>query len=241
MKVFFDTEFLDDGDRIHLISIGMVAEDGRELYAVNADMPYFSVRNHEWLCANVLPHLPHDYDPAWSGGLHVGPDGLLDYDHPDVQDREVIRNWVRAFFDDTPGSVELWAWYASYDFVVLAQLFGPLSAPARPASMPMRPRDLADLIEAAGVAEADLPPQPVDRHHALADARWDRDVHRYLTGRARKHRGGLQVEATLTRVQAAAVLRAQLSAGHGVRRSADLVEAERRIKDAVRLSVEALR
>jgi hypothetical protein len=31
-KIYYDCEFLEDGERIHLISIGMVAEDGREFY-----------------------------------------------------------------------------------------------------------------------------------------------------------------------------------------------------------------
>ena len=34
MRIFYDTEFLEDGKTIDLISIGMVAEDGREYYAV---------------------------------------------------------------------------------------------------------------------------------------------------------------------------------------------------------------
>lgn len=35
MRYFFDTEFYEDGKTIDLVSIGIVAEDGRELYAVN--------------------------------------------------------------------------------------------------------------------------------------------------------------------------------------------------------------
>lgn len=34
----YDTEFLEDGSTIELISIGIVCEDGREYYAVNSDM-----------------------------------------------------------------------------------------------------------------------------------------------------------------------------------------------------------
>ena len=33
MKYFYDTEFIDDGHTINLISIGIVAEDGHEYYA----------------------------------------------------------------------------------------------------------------------------------------------------------------------------------------------------------------
>jgi hypothetical protein len=49
---------------------------------------------------------------------------------------------------------------------------------------------------------------------------------------------GVQISVTLTRRQAAAVLAAELSAGYGVRRSAALVEAERRLKDAVRQALD---
>lgn len=37
MRYFFDTEFHEDGQTIDLISIGIVAEDGREFYAVSRD------------------------------------------------------------------------------------------------------------------------------------------------------------------------------------------------------------
>ena len=33
MKIFFDTEFIEDGKTIDLISIGMVREDGETYYA----------------------------------------------------------------------------------------------------------------------------------------------------------------------------------------------------------------
>lgn len=40
MKFFYDTEFIEDGKTIDLISIGIVAEDGLEYYAVNLDAPW---------------------------------------------------------------------------------------------------------------------------------------------------------------------------------------------------------
>lgn len=60
MKYFYDTEFLDNGTTVDLISIGIVAEDGREYYAVNLDMPTVKIRDSEWLMENVMPQLlPH--------------------------------------------------------------------------------------------------------------------------------------------------------------------------------------
>lgn len=40
MKYFFDTEFHEDGRTIDLISIGIVAEDGREYYAINRECDF---------------------------------------------------------------------------------------------------------------------------------------------------------------------------------------------------------
>ena len=37
MRYFYDTEFIDNGRIIDLISIGVVAEDGREFYAVSTE------------------------------------------------------------------------------------------------------------------------------------------------------------------------------------------------------------
>ena len=58
MRIFYDTEFLEDGRTIDLISIGMVAEDGREYYAVTSDADWDRIRKHDRLIRNVVPHLP---------------------------------------------------------------------------------------------------------------------------------------------------------------------------------------
>ncbi|HXO12259.1 MAG TPA: hypothetical protein VN871_07835, partial [Mycobacterium sp.] len=56
MRYFYDTEFIDDGYNIELISIGIVAEDGREYYAVSTE--FNPERAGNWVRANVLPKLP---------------------------------------------------------------------------------------------------------------------------------------------------------------------------------------
>lgn len=58
MRYWYDTEFHEDGHTVDLISIGIVAEDGREYYAVNHDADWDRVKKNEWLCENVVPHLP---------------------------------------------------------------------------------------------------------------------------------------------------------------------------------------
>ena len=54
MKIFFDTEFLEDGKTIDLISIGLVREDGKELYLINKDMNVRKAIKDVWVRENVM-------------------------------------------------------------------------------------------------------------------------------------------------------------------------------------------
>lgn len=58
MKIFFDTEFIEDGKTIDLISIGMVRDDGEELYLENRECNLS--RASPWVTENVLPYLTGD-------------------------------------------------------------------------------------------------------------------------------------------------------------------------------------
>ena len=51
MRFFYDTEFIEDGATIELVSIGIVAEDGREYYAVSTDADHS--RANAWVKENV--------------------------------------------------------------------------------------------------------------------------------------------------------------------------------------------
>src|SRR5439155_17667518 len=55
-RYFVDTEFLENGTTIELVSIGVVCEDGREYYAVSADFdPGDAI---PWVREHVLSQLP---------------------------------------------------------------------------------------------------------------------------------------------------------------------------------------
>jgi hypothetical protein len=56
MKYWLDTEFIEDGETIDLISIGIVAEDGREYYAINLDCDLSKAS--KFVKENVIPKLP---------------------------------------------------------------------------------------------------------------------------------------------------------------------------------------
>ncbi len=154
MKYFYDTEFHDDGTTIDLISIGIIANDGREYYAVNAEADWARIRQHDWLPDNVVAHLPHPGE--WK---------------PKAQ----IKREVTAFLL-AAGKPELWAWFAAYDHVVLSQLFGRMLD--LPEGIPMYTHDLRAYLDYVHVAA--IPKQESGLHDALEDARHAKTVHDYV-------------------------------------------------------------
>ena len=60
MRIFYDTEFLEDGKTIELISIGLIREDGKELYLINKEMEIDRIFRDDWVRENVLHDIFHD-------------------------------------------------------------------------------------------------------------------------------------------------------------------------------------
>jgi hypothetical protein len=163
----YDTEFLEDGTTIELISIGIVAEDGREYYAINAGAPWKRINRHDWLRKNVLPSLPRIHgDRRLQVSVRRNP-AAIDFDHPHFKVRSLIAAEVRDFLLGGGGTTELWADYCAYDHVALCQLFGTMMD--LPTGIPMWTHDLQYALQAAG--DPDLPEQADGHHNALADAR----------------------------------------------------------------------
>ena len=116
-RIFFDTEFIENGKTIDLISIGMVRSDGETYYAESSDCDLS--RADQWVKDNVLIHL--------RGGSAI-------------KSRRQIAADIVAFAGPSP---EFWAYYADYDWVVLCQLYGRMID--LPKGWPMFCRDLKQL------------------------------------------------------------------------------------------------
>lgn len=173
MRYFLDTEFIEDGKTIDLISIGIVAEDGREYYAISTE---FKARKaSQWVKDNVLAHLPRK---------SVNPSDMSNSPREIEEsrawkNRQRIRDEVLAFVGDDPHP-EFWAYYADYDWVALCQLFGTMMD--LPSHFPMFCLDIKQQAYLAGIESlSDLVPQS-DEHHALADAKWNAAAWIYLEG-----------------------------------------------------------
>lgn len=158
MRYYLDTEFIEDGMTIELISIGVVADDGREFYAESADVDL--TRASDWVKANVVPHLT----------------GVDDDDASQVLPRSEIAEHLRAFIgDDRP---EFWSWCSAYDWVVLCQLYGTMMD--KPDGWPSYCCDIQQELDRLGLSDDDLPPASDAEHNALADARRHRDIVAFL-------------------------------------------------------------
>ncbi len=165
MRFFYDTEFIDNGRIIDLISIAVVAQDGREFYAVSAEFDPESAGR--WVRAHVLPKLPPPASRLW-------------------RSRRQIREGLEEFLGvDGDEPIELWAWVGAYDHVALCQLWGPMTS--LPPQIPRFTRELRQLWEDHGCPR--MPARPADTHDALVDARHNLLRYQLITGRGRRGQG----------------------------------------------------
>ena len=158
MRLWFDTEFHEDGRTIDLISIGIVCEDGRTYHGVSA--AYDWRRATPWLLQNVRPHI-----------ASMTP---------------VSRDQLRADIAHLIGDAqpEFWAYFGEYDWIALRQLFGDMLN--WPKGWPLCHLDIEQWRISLGGVE--LPPQASSLHDALSDALWTRDSWRYLESIERARR-----------------------------------------------------
>ena len=169
MKIFFDTEFIEDGKTIELLSIGMVREDGETLYLENMEADWN--RADAWVRENVLPkltayaHVPLNLGYEFER-WHMDKWDRLKMPHTWLQ-RDHIATSIKRFVGESP---EFWAYYADYDWIVLCQLFGRMVD--LPEGWPKYCRDFKQWLDQHEVA-GELERLPGDNaHNALADARW---------------------------------------------------------------------
>lgn len=168
MRYFYDLEFEERGEYIIPISLGIVSEDGRELYLINKEYmetcfsleSYFWKGQYEsaptkWLWDNVIQNISREDVEA-----HGKP----------------YESWgpiVQSFVSDngkytSRKNIELWAYYGAYDHVALAQIWGPMINLPEP--IPMYTHELKQIMHSR------IEYKPEVEHNALSDARWNRKV-----------------------------------------------------------------
>jgi len=184
MKYFLDTEFYEDGERIHLISIGIVCEDGRELYAENSQFDRSIVPADHFVRTDVLPHmkyLVHDHqakDPTQHALFHNSKEKLAA-----IAPRAEISKYITHFVEGT--TPVFYGYFADYDWVVLCQLFGRMVD--LPKGFPYFCMDLKQMMEERGLTKEwkqTACPDPIGEHNALVDARWNMALYKAIMEQA---------------------------------------------------------
>ncbi|MGO9046504.1 MAG: 3'-5' exoribonuclease domain-containing protein [Xanthobacteraceae bacterium] len=150
MKYWIDTEFIERPCTIDLISVGLVAEDGREFYAESSEVDW--TKAGVWTLRTVRPQLN-------GSGMS----------------REEIGYAVRRFVDQDAHPI-FWGYFPAYDWVAFCWLFGDMNE--LPFRFPQLCLDIKQW--AIELGDPELPPQVGVRHHALADARWTKQAWAYL-------------------------------------------------------------
>lgn len=196
MKIFFDTEFTGLHQNTTLISIGLLAEDGRTFYAELTDHDKGQIS--QWIQDNVIDNLVilNNGSHAWKFAFHQGIDTDLGF----AGDREYVRDrlaeWLAQF-----DRVEMWSDCLSYDWMLFCQLFG--HAFNIPKNVYYIPLDICTLFKAAGV-DPDVSREEfarggsywftedqVKKHNAL----WDAKVIKACYDRLQQHFVHLKHEA----------------------------------------------
>lgn len=164
MKIFFDTEFTGLHQDTTLISVGLVALNGRTFYAEFTD--YDRAQIDDWLRSNVISNLIHsieDRNATLVDGASVSITGNTEFI------RERLDAWLVSFDE----SIEMWSDCLAYDWVLFCQLWG--GAMNIPDCIYYIPMDICTMFAVCGV-DPDTDREryaAMDgfKHNALHDAR----------------------------------------------------------------------
>lgn len=164
-KFFMDTEFITGFKKpipflptigrwnkpeffIHLVSIGIVDESGREYYAISNDFnPKLA---DKWVKENVLSKLPKRYvffqssSPREKEGARLWkPNQQIKMDIIEFMGGGIDSDQADYLY--VPEDTEVYAYFADYDWVVFCSLFGRMID--LPAGMPMFCLDIKQMLD----------------------------------------------------------------------------------------------
>lgn len=196
MKYYIDTEFVEGYKQpyhrildfripfdkpiptIDLISIGIVDENGREFYAINADVDVEFAWSNEWVRQNVLLRIwqenfsgdqknRNDFSIATMKWVFKTEGRTLKELSHDIQ------LWI---INNQP--IDFYGYYCDYDWVVFCQIFGSMMQ--LPKGFPMYCYDLKQMMDTNWLTKdwkRSHCPDPEGEHNALVDAHWNKKLH----------------------------------------------------------------
>lgn len=159
-RIFFDFEFMEDGNTIIPISLGLVDELNNRLYMVNKEAD-LSLAN-DFVTAEVIPNLYPSFIPTKVVTKQEMAQKALEF--------------ININSSSIPYKIEMWGYYADYDWVCFCQLYGRMVD--IPNGLPMFAMDIKQVAEMYGNPE--LPSAGKGEHNALADAYCNKRAYNYL-------------------------------------------------------------
>lgn len=155
MKVFFDTEFTGLSKEADIISIGLVAENGKTFYAEFTDFDKEKVSI--WTKTNVIENLLTKFisknkkHPSIQEGLlytlPVYADYLIVGTRSQVEPH--LRYWFEILKGEPDNKIEMWGDCLAWDWVLFCDLFG--DAISLPDSIYYIPFDICTLFKMKGI------------------------------------------------------------------------------------------
>lgn len=216
MKYWLDTEFIEGfhkpflGKRRHfidLISVALVAEDGREYSAISREYNYNKA--DDWVKENVIlplyrKQIPGIKEICDDDSFHrlvgksnkeiareifdfVNPDlafPAFSYNNSELKDRntKIHKHFeahnVIGINNYYYAQPTFIGYFSSYDWVLFCSLFGRMID--LPHGFPMFPIDVKQMMEERGLDgkwKDENCPEPQNAHDALADARWNKKLY----------------------------------------------------------------
>lgn len=200
MKYFIDTEFIEGFFKsafstkkrhyVDLISIGIVCEDGRRYSAINSEYKYDDA--DDWVKKNVITPL---YISTVHGDArnHNTVDGFhLWFGKPVKTIAQELLEFFGCSYEDgnwyAPNGIEIYGYFADYDWVVFCSLFGRMID--LPKGFPMYCRDLKQMMDERGLSKEwkqENCPDPVGEHDALVDALWNYTLYQKMCATTEDH------------------------------------------------------
>lgn len=166
MKIFFDTEFTGLHKNTTLISIGLIAEDGKYFYAELRD--YDKSQVDEWIKNNVIANTSYLKE---KDNMEVASRSYSAFYMPTTKEQlqEDLKEWLLQFEE-----VEIWSDCLAYDWVLFNDIFG--HAFNIPKNVYYIPFDICTLFKLKGI-DPDISREEFanmvcdEKHNALHDAK----------------------------------------------------------------------
>ena len=118
IRYFLDTEFIEYGSTIELISIGIVSSDLREYYAINWECDF--TKANDWVQENVLTQLPakpDQTDEFWKTERAIAKDIICFVKQPFFKNDLKGLDYQTLKQIELPGKIQQ-AWIAATQAIV---------------------------------------------------------------------------------------------------------------------------